>query len=645
MFAEVFGEHIDVPNGIDITFENVTLILDSTVGLTLSATTSFHGHTAASALIIFSPSGVTIRGAIADTTFGEVTITNAEIMLQFVRNTNAVFPSVMILGDAKFQGFEADAGVNIFKSQLTGEVEWAIFGELKSDAKQMRISDIDPHLDVEFLRDIRFSEIGILAASSSQATFGPTFPYPVKRGVQICAKIEEFPLLGVLLQTKQMGLVLGASFTSSGVDMGIRMPPTSRINFGRGVVSDPLDIVVTTNPRPGLQIDFGLTVPAGHGQDLHFTAELFMDEIGASASALMEGLWINPFGISEGVKVGPHNMLKIDIIFAEFLETGLPSGLAFAGSLTIGRVSAALALSLNVDPRQNFLFANVDRLALSDVLSFGREALHIPIPESIPDFLQFENVSLSIAPAGGQVGSMTIPPGFSFSATMVLFGEHILAKVTADQSILIHGEVEAMAIGPLKLSGLESKNIVLDAQFGPSAQHILADAALDFLGRKEAIHIEITPEPFALSFQIRSSFLNLISYDILATARGQLSAPQDMDVQLTATFEQHLLELIANQVTESLIQAANNTQKLEAAQAAVDKAEKDFNAALAGPQDDLARAERDWISFSADVQKQLGQGQDRVRCGGAGRQAGARGIRQGVRQGGPRPEECPSGFC
>ncbi|KAK4238612.1 hypothetical protein C8A03DRAFT_33365 [Achaetomium macrosporum] len=607
MFAELFGEQLSVPDGIDITFEDVILTLDSSRGFTLSAATSLRGHTAASALITFSTSGVSIEGSISDTTFGEVAITNAEIRLELVRGSSGLLPSAMIIGDAKFRAFEAYAGVNIFSSPLSGEIEWTVFGELKSEAKQMRISDIDSHLDAAFLRDISFSEIGILAASSNQSAFDPGFPYPVKKGVQICATIEEFPLLSVLLQSRQIGLLLGASFSSSEVDIGIRMPPTSRINFGRGVISDPPGVVVTTNPRPGLHMDFGLTVPAGHGQDLHFAAELFMDEIGASASALMEGFWVNPFGISEGVKVGPQNMLKIDIIFVEFLETGLPSGLAFAGSLTIGRVSAALALSLNVDPRQNFLFAKVDRLALSDVLSFGREALRMPIPENIPDFLQFEGVSLSIAPAGGQVGTMSTHPGFSFSATMLFFGEHILAKVTADQSIFVHGEVEAMTIGPLKLSGLESQNLVLDAQFGASAQHILVDAALDFLGRKEAIHIEIKPEPFSLSFKIHSSFLNLISYDILATASGQLSEPQSIDVQLTASFEQHILELIANLVTESLIQAANNTQRLEDAQAAVDKAKRDFNAALAGAEDDLARAERDWVNFSAGVRNNLDQ--------------------------------------
>ena len=50
----------------------------------------------------------------------------------------------------------------------------------------------------------------------------------------------------------------------------------------------------------------------------------------------MTGYWVNPLGVGQNVKIGPHLALQINIVYATFVATGLPSGFGFAGGLSIG---------------------------------------------------------------------------------------------------------------------------------------------------------------------------------------------------------------------------------------------------------------------------------------------------------------------
>lgn len=338
-----------------------------------------------------------------------------------------------------------------------------------------------------------------------------------------------------------------------------------------------------------------------------------MDDIGSDASVLMHGYWQDPFGISQSVKIGPTISLGIDIIFAEFIETGLPSGFQFAGGLVIGSVTATVALSINIDPTKNFLSTAVSQLALSDVLSFAHDALHIPIPvSSVPNFLIFKNVTFSIAPNGGQIGTIVVPQGIAFAATMVLFSEELSVSVTLDQVVSIHGELAALTIGPLSVQGLNGGNCMVDGQFGSSVQHVLVDGAINLLGEQEGVNIEITMNPFQLSFNISSNFMGLIAYNILAKSSGNLSKPQDIDVELTASFQQSLMQMIASKVSDKLVDEAENTKSIQDAQNRVNDAEQKYNQDVAAAKADVAKAQAAWTAVSAKVQSTINSAKQSV---------------------------------
>jgi hypothetical protein len=141
--------------------------------------------------------------------------------------------------------------------------------------------------------------------------------------------------------------------------------------LGRGIISDTLLVKFATAP-PGLNLVFGLSVTASWGQTLHFTFSLLMDEIQAKAKGSMEGWWIDPFRISSSVKIGPRIAMEVDIIFAEFIETGLPSGLAIAGGLAIGSVEANLAIEISeTDPTHNLLVGSLTQTGVEVITLMG----------------------------------------------------------------------------------------------------------------------------------------------------------------------------------------------------------------------------------------------------------------------------------
>ena len=60
----------------------------------------------------------------------------------------------------------------------------------------------------------------------------------------------------------------------------------------------------------------------------------------------MLGYWVNPFGISDNLRIGPSLALKVDIVLAQFLATGTVGGFGFSGALQFGKISAQLEFDI-----------------------------------------------------------------------------------------------------------------------------------------------------------------------------------------------------------------------------------------------------------------------------------------------------------
>ena len=86
-------------------------------------------------------------------------------------------------------------------------------------------------------------------------------------------------------------------------------------------------------------------------EPLHFTIDIALDEIGASATGQLSAIggWKNSFGVSESLVVGPDLALKISIVYETFLVTG-PSGFGFVGGLDVGKVAGQMAFNIEEIP-------------------------------------------------------------------------------------------------------------------------------------------------------------------------------------------------------------------------------------------------------------------------------------------------------
>jgi hypothetical protein len=84
------------------------------------------------------------------------------------------------------------------------------------------------------------------------------------------------------------------------------------------------------------------------------------------------------------------------------------------------------------------LKAKLERLDISDLVSFAGELLDVSIPQPPSNFLDFEKLELYICPTGITLGPITYPQGFSFAADMVLFGKRAIVacgKVFVDDRL------------------------------------------------------------------------------------------------------------------------------------------------------------------------------------------------------------------
>ena len=138
--------------------------------------------------------------------------------------------------------------------------------------------------------------------------------------------LSEIDALNSLMRGPVSGLTLSAGWSKSkGFDLDVYLPTPTRLNLGGGVTSTPFTLSIATRPTITLLLSASLNIPVPHSSTpLLFTLSLGANFIGADATGQMSGWWVNPFGISQNVKVGPNLGLSISILYAQFLSTGTP---------------------------------------------------------------------------------------------------------------------------------------------------------------------------------------------------------------------------------------------------------------------------------------------------------------------------------
>ena len=176
--------------------------------------------------------------------------------------------------------------------------------------------------------------------------------------MQICAVVGHIdPFSKLMRQSSSPVLILNASWTSDfGFLLDITLPTPLVIHLGRSITTDPIALRIQTKPVE-LMIHAGIRVPVAKSpKPLDFQASLALRDEVVTMQADMYGWWVDPFGVSEAVKVGPHIGLGLDIDLPLFFISGIPSGFSYTGGLAIGKANANIAVEISEDPLRKVYF-------------------------------------------------------------------------------------------------------------------------------------------------------------------------------------------------------------------------------------------------------------------------------------------------
>ncbi|PVF94618.1 hypothetical protein CPB86DRAFT_712792 [Serendipita vermifera] len=548
----------------------------------------------------------------------DVKIASASMSISSGTGLEIKLQDVNIAGHTSANATLAINSTNVLlRGDLTSDViafEWTVLAALTSGTDTFALSKIVSELDGTPF-NLALSQVVFVAASKDDPELGQmiTSGYTFQQGVQICATLSEIPVLNDLVRGAVPGLILNASWSKdAGFRLRVALPTPMTLDLGNGIRTTPMVLSIDTKP-PQLSVSAGVEVPVAHSPaPLTFTFSLGANVIEARATGEMKGWWVNPLGLSEKVKIGPNLALSVEIIFAQFMSTGTPSGFGIRGGLMIGNAEAQFALNVSEDPMREVLLAEAHNLGLTDLVSFAGDVTNTAIPSPPDDLLFFEELKIYICPTGMTLGSETYPQGFSFLAKMIVFGKHAdIACAIVGNQVTIKGGVDNFQLGPLSVRGPQGPRAIVDCAFGPSAQSVLIDGVISLFDVESLIHLEVNwiPSP-KIAFTTSLSFTDLLKFQLSAELIGTVKYDTltDADFAFDALLEQHILQYVHDQIILQFDRARQAAQEgIDSAQAKVNEAEQAVNDGIAKAQADVDGAFATWEAKRTTVTAQSQQ--------------------------------------
>ncbi|PVF91964.1 hypothetical protein CPB86DRAFT_718414 [Serendipita vermifera] len=621
VFESMTHDSIKIPD-IDVKIASASMSISSETGLEIKLQdVNVAGHTSANATLAINSANVLIRGDLTSDVieFGDVQVRKAylQVKLDSGKSAHGKRVDTIVGGEVEFVGLTFEAAVHLYPSSDENKgTDWTVLAALTSGTDTFTLSEIASELDGTPF-NLALSQVVFVAASKDDPELGQmiTSGYTFQQGVQICATLTEIPVLNDLVRGAVPGLILNASWSKdAGFKLRVALPNPMTLDLGDGIRTTPMALEIDTKP-PQLSVSAGVEIPVAHSPTpLTFTFSLGANVIEAKATGEMKGWWVNPLGLSEKVKIGPNLALSVEIIFAQFVSTGTPSGFGIRGGLMIGNAEAQFALNVSEDPMREVLLAEAHNLGLTDLVSFARDVTNTAIPSPPEDLLLFEELKIYICPTGVTLGSETYPQGFSFLAKMIIFGAHAdiaCGTTIVGNEVSIKGGVDNFQLGPLSVRGTQGPRAIVDCAFGPSAQSVLIDGMISFFDVESLIHLEVNwvPNP-KVTFTTSLSFTDLLKFQLSAELIGTVKYDTltDADFAFDALLEQHILQYIHDQIILQFDRARHAAQEgIDSAQAKVDEAQQAVDDGIAKAQADVDAAFAAWETKRTTVTAQSQQ--------------------------------------
>ncbi|KAF9463146.1 hypothetical protein BDZ94DRAFT_1322048 [Collybia nuda] len=608
IFSTLFSDSLSLPD-FAVEIGSASLSVVSGTGLSVSLfDVVIADYTARKITVTFNTSGASLSGALSSKLlpFGEVGLRNGVVQLAFWSSNKKKQVEFMLGGllTVDFLGVDVKAVVHLYP--IRGGFAWAVLAELAASQQPFAISDVVRDIKDSFL-DFSLKNVLFIATPQDNLAVENLYPeYRIRKGVQVLGVIDRIPPLNTLLKKDVRNLVFSAGWSKvSGFNLAVSLPAASSLDLGNGIRTKPISLAIRTKPVE-LAVVAGLTVSVKDSTPLDFSFVLAANLTGASASAEMKGWWVKPFLI-DNLKIGEIVLLSIEIIYAQFVSTGTPSGFGLAGGLKIGQVEAHIALNVSAEPRCQMLSARVNELGISDLVDFAGELIQERIPSIPANFFRFEELRVYICPFGIVQGTTTYPQGFSFRANMMFFEKRAEIECKIDQaekSIGIAGSIQNFKLGPLSLRGSNGPQAELKCHLGVLRQQLVIDGVVSLfdLQSQTCVDMQFMPEP-KFKFFVSLKFAKIFMFQLNAELIGSLGRNLDgADFSLHAELQNDILRYVAQQVIEEFEAAKVFAAKgLEAAQEKVKKAEKEWKAMITGAEKKVDEARKNWESYEKTV--------------------------------------------
>jgi hypothetical protein len=589
-------------------------------GFVMTGEVSIYGHTAATGQLQISSEGFQLTGSITQFSpaFNGIDITDASLNLSYRTSSDPQGKGISFYINAKVTvGPMQNVEGQLVYDSLGG---WLFYAHVASSSSLGSL--FHPLEAIPMLSSSVPLDSALMLASGNGILVPTNFsilPFEsVSEGANLAVKLASLTQLSTLCkQQSSPCVVMVISLQPNSFEAFFQL--NGSVDLGHGITTQPFQAGVTMSDEQCiLFVKFGIIVPVPKNANLTFSLELNVTEVSADATASMEGMWQDAFGVS-GLSIG-NVQLEVGIDYSTFLELG-PSLLGLQGVITYGTdFSVTLKGVYGINPEDLSLVGSfVGNLTLAQIADILLGVCHFSLStQQIPQ-IDFQDVEFSMSSLGGTVGDITYPPGFSFSARLLLFSGCTISILVLLSPDGFHGKE---SIGDLQLGPVLIENCVVDVQLLKVNVGIAASGNFQLFGSSISAQVQLSPEEFFLSCQILLGRVDEMDFNLSISGKFQLSST-DIELMVGISDEAFFSWIIGvvkgeiadgfknlkSQVQTALQQcdAAENTfnTDLSNAQTAIEKSEAEAIGKLQGARTKLETAQRKWSELQKKVTSSL----------------------------------------
>ncbi|KAJ8456276.1 hypothetical protein ONZ45_g18787 [Pleurotus djamor] len=331
VYKYIFGAQLKQPD-VDVTFGEFTLSLSTStgVGVSFNNVVIDKKYTIEEASARMTRTGIELRAAYSGNVnvCPGVDINQAQIALSFGTGTQKSY-------------FWISGKTTWSSSSVPNKLVFDVSAYFYKDKQSARSCP-------EVLKSVGLRALSMLVASSNDIELGPlkAAQYKVRKGVTVCAEVGKVDAITGILKGGCPGIQMFANYPDFA--LGISLPTSEIIDFGRNIKTRPIEIVLNTRQRV-LSVSSGIVYQPQGGSALEFDFWIELGLLGASATLRAKANWNNPLGLCPQLTI-QEVALMIGLRYATFLIHG-PNQLGISGRFKIGYASPnTITLIFGDDP-------------------------------------------------------------------------------------------------------------------------------------------------------------------------------------------------------------------------------------------------------------------------------------------------------